>query len=92
MDVLFRVSLAILKIGESDLLRCQSLSSVYSVLESLPTRMWEADRLVKVRYQISMWFLFNGFQIEYNLRNIVLHEDIIKRREIHTEALSQRAA
>jgi hypothetical protein len=48
MDVLFRVSLAILKIGEEDLLCCQSLSSVYSVLESLPTRMWDADKLLKV--------------------------------------------
>ncbi|KAG8810714.1 hypothetical protein FRC17_002817 [Serendipita sp. 399] len=47
MDVLFRVSLAILKIGEDELLRCQSISSIYSVLESIPTKMWDPDMLLK---------------------------------------------
>lgn len=76
MDVLFRLSFAILKIGESDLLRCQSLSGIYSVLESLPTRMWDADRLLK---------------IELELRSMIHHDDIVRRRTAHVAALSQSA-
>jgi hypothetical protein len=91
MDVLFRVSLAILKIGEEDLLRCQSLSSVYSVLESLPTRMWDADKLLKVGRLILVMSMVDTFlQVEAELRPILLHDDIVKRRATHIDALSQR--
>jgi small G protein signaling modulator 3 len=48
MDVLFRIALAILKTGEDDLLRCTTMSSLYSVLESAPTKMWDAEQLLKV--------------------------------------------
>ncbi|KAG8825586.1 hypothetical protein FRC18_010247 [Serendipita sp. 400] len=75
MDVLFRVSLAILKIGEEDLLRCQSISSIYSLLESIPTKMWDSDMLLKA---------------ELELRSTLRHDDIIKRRATHVEGLSQR--
>jgi small G protein signaling modulator 3 len=91
MDVLFRVSLAILKIGEEDLLSCQSLSSVYSVLESLPTRMWDADKLLRVGQVLLVMYIADAFlQVEAELRPILLHDDIVKRRAIHVEALSQR--
>ena len=48
LDVLFRVALAILKNNEQELLQCESISAVYVALESLPTRMWEADKLIQV--------------------------------------------
>ncbi len=48
LDVLFRVALAILKSNEQELLRCQSIPAVYVALENLPTRMWEADKLLQV--------------------------------------------
>jgi small G protein signaling modulator 3 len=49
VDALFRVALAILTIGEQELLSCHSTPALYVALESLPTRMWQADRLMQVR-------------------------------------------
>jgi hypothetical protein len=48
-DVLFRVALAILTLCEEELLKCQSMPSLYIALKSLPTRMWQADKLIQVR-------------------------------------------
>jgi len=75
LDVLFRVALAILKCSESELLACQSISSVYVALESLPTRMWQVDELL---------------QMETTLRSSVAHADLVKRRCAHVAALETR--
>lgn len=48
LDVLFRVALAIIQTNQDELLSCRSNSSIYIALESLPTRMWEADKLLQV--------------------------------------------
>ncbi|OCH89615.1 TBC-domain-containing protein [Obba rivulosa] len=48
VDVLFRVAFAILRSSEQELLQCKSIPAVYVALESLPNRMWEADRLLQV--------------------------------------------
>ena len=53
-DVLFRIALAMLRNNEAELLGCQSIPAVYVALENLPTRMWEADKLLQVR---SFFFL-----------------------------------
>jgi small G protein signaling modulator 3 len=47
-DVLFRVALAILSISEQELLSCQSMPGLYMALKSLPTRIWQSDRLIQV--------------------------------------------
>lgn len=47
--VLFRIALAMLRNNEAELLGCQSIPAVYVALENLPTRMWEADKLLQVR-------------------------------------------
>ena len=49
IDVLFRVALAIIRSNEQELLACESIPAVYVALESLPNRMWKADKLIKVR-------------------------------------------
>lgn len=49
LDVLFRLALGILRKNEPELLACESIPAVYVALESLPTRMWEADKLLQVR-------------------------------------------
>lgn len=49
LDVLFRIALAILRNNEQELLRCESIPSIYVALESLPNRMWRSDKLLKVR-------------------------------------------
>lgn len=49
LDVLFRVALGILRRNEQELLSCESIPAVYVALENLPTRMWEADKLLQVR-------------------------------------------
>ena len=48
LDVLFRIALAILRRNEPELLRCDTIPAVYVSLENLPTRMWEADKLLQV--------------------------------------------
>ncbi|KAJ4492712.1 rab-GTPase-TBC domain-containing protein [Lentinula edodes] len=74
LDVLFRVALAILRSNESELLACQSIPAVYVALENLPTRMWEADKLL---------------QFEADLRSSVLHTDLVQKRETHVTSLNQ---
>ncbi|EJD06547.1 TBC-domain-containing protein [Fomitiporia mediterranea MF3/22] len=74
LDVLFRIALAVLKTSESELLACQSISAVYISLESLPTRMWQPDKLL---------------QAEAELRASVVHVDIVKRRSVHVKQLSE---
>ncbi|KAG6897016.1 hypothetical protein C0992_004661 [Termitomyces sp. T32_za158] len=48
LDVLFRVALGILRSNEQELLQCESIPAVYVSLENLPTRMWEADKVLQV--------------------------------------------
>ncbi|KAH8118089.1 TBC-domain-containing protein [Phellopilus nigrolimitatus] len=74
LDVLFRIALSILKANEAELLGCQSISSVYISLESLPTRMWQADKLL---------------QAEADLRSTLDHSDIVRRRNAHVKALAE---
>ncbi|KAK1235963.1 hypothetical protein PQX77_000789 [Marasmius sp. AFHP31] len=74
LDVLFRIALAILKNNEQELLRCQSMPAVYVALENLPTRMWEADKLL---------------QLEADLRTFVLHNDLVHKRDLHAASLNQ---
>ncbi|KIL56715.1 hypothetical protein M378DRAFT_38138, partial [Amanita muscaria Koide BX008] len=45
-----------------ELLRCESIPALYVALENLPTRMWEADRIL---------------QLEAEFRNILLHTDLV---------------
>ncbi|KAJ7871591.1 rab-GTPase-TBC domain-containing protein [Mycena leptocephala] len=77
LDVLFRVALAILRSNEAELLRCESIPAVYVALENLPTRMWQADRLL---------------QLELELRPSIVHADIAERCEAHVTVLKQLMA
>ncbi|PPQ73760.1 hypothetical protein CVT26_011878 [Gymnopilus dilepis] len=74
LDVLFRVALAILRSNEAELLRCESIPAVYVSLENLPTRMWEADKLL---------------QLEAELRTSLVHSQIVSKRDAHVDALKQ---
>lgn len=49
VDFLLRTALAILRMNEQELLGCDSVPALYVALESLPTRMWPADKLLQVR-------------------------------------------
>ncbi|KAJ7052018.1 rab-GTPase-TBC domain-containing protein [Mycena amicta] len=77
LAVLFRTALAILRSGESELLRAQSVPAVYVALENLPTRMWQADRLL---------------QLEAELRTSVTDADIKDRCAGHVSSLKQLMA
>ncbi|KAI0363868.1 TBC-domain-containing protein [Pilatotrama ljubarskyi] len=74
VDVLFRIAFAILRTNEQELMRCSSIPAVYVALESLPNRMWEADRLL---------------QAEADLRSTIVHADIVKRRDAHIARLRE---
>ena len=50
LDVLFRIALGILRSNEQELLGCESIPAVYVALENLPTRMWQSDKLLQVRF------------------------------------------
>ncbi|KAF9557102.1 TBC-domain-containing protein [Agrocybe pediades] len=74
LDVLFRVALGILRNNEAELLRCESIPAVYVALENLPTRMWEAEKLL---------------QLESELRSSLVHSQIVSRRKAHVAELQQ---
>ncbi|KZT53278.1 hypothetical protein CALCODRAFT_501334 [Calocera cornea HHB12733] len=48
MDALFRVAIAIMQMNEPDLLACDSMPSLYTHLENMTARAWQADKLLKV--------------------------------------------
>ncbi|KAI0763332.1 TBC-domain-containing protein [Trametes elegans] len=77
VDVLFRIAFAILRTNEQELMRCTSIPAVYVALESLPNRMWEADKLL---------------QTEAELRSSITHAETVKRRRVHIEQLRQFVA
>jgi len=104
LDVLFRIALAVLKSHEAELLRCESIPAVYVALESLPTRMWQPDKLLQVSFRPAaprppMYYVCGGAerlhaQLELDLRPTIVHADIVKKREAHVaalRALSERA-
>ncbi|KAH8824632.1 rab-GTPase-TBC domain-containing protein [Flagelloscypha sp. PMI_526] len=74
LDVLFRVAFAILKNNEAELLRCESIPAVYVAMESLPTRMWEVDKLL---------------QTEQELRSTMHHADLVNKRNAHVAQLQE---
>ncbi|KAF9648956.1 TBC-domain-containing protein [Thelephora ganbajun] len=74
MDVLFRLAFAIIKIGELELLHCESVPALYVSLESLPTRMWESGKLL---------------QLEVELRNTIVHNEIMKKKDAHMASLRE---
>ncbi|KAG6829677.1 hypothetical protein H0H87_010517 [Tephrocybe sp. NHM501043] len=74
LDVLFRVALGILRSNEQELQQCESIPAVYVALENLPTRMWEADKIL---------------QLEIELRSLMIHGDLLSKREAHAAALSK---
>lgn len=49
IDSLFRVALAVLKINEQEMVKCESQPALYIYFESMTARMWQADKLLKVR-------------------------------------------
>ncbi|KAI0076001.1 TBC-domain-containing protein [Panus rudis PR-1116 ss-1] len=77
IDVLFRVALSILRTNEQELLSCESIPAVYVALESLPNRMWKADKLIKK---------------EVELRSTIVHSEIVKRRNHHIAVLKDLAS
>ncbi|KAF7308371.1 GTPase activating rab protein [Mycena chlorophos] len=77
LPVLFRTALAILRIGEAELLAAQSVPAVYVALENLPTRMWEGGRVL---------------QMEAELRASVSKVDIEERCKVHVEGLRKLMA
>lgn len=99
LDVLFRIALAVLKSHEAELLRCESIPAVYVALESLPTRMWQPDKLLQVRippHCDAPAMYVDGadralplclVQHELELRPTIVHADIVKKREAHVAAL-----
>ncbi|KNZ80158.1 TBC domain-containing protein C4G8.04 [Termitomyces sp. J132] len=74
LDVLFRVALGILRSNEQELLQCESIPAVYVALENLPTRMWEADKVL---------------QLEVELRGLMTHADLVSKRDVHVATLSK---
>lgn len=92
LDVLFRVALGVLKCHEAELLRCDSIPAVYVALESLPTRMWQPEKLLQVsffhdhRVHVTYFFSFRC-KLELELRPTIVHADIVKKREAHVAAL-----
>ena len=91
MDALFRIAVAILRINEAELLDCDSISSLYMHLESMTTRMWQPDKLLKVRRTAFPVTFASSlpWQFEADLKPLITHNDLVKRREAHVAALSQ---
>lgn len=53
MVVLFRVAIAILSLNEKELLATSSPSAFYSLVHSMTSKLFAADRLVKV--SVAQW-------------------------------------
>ncbi|KAG8734169.1 hypothetical protein FRC11_010387 [Ceratobasidium sp. 423] len=76
LDALFRIGLAIIRINEPDLLACESASALYQYLEGMTARMWQADKLMKV---------------ESEIKSLMTHDDLVRRRDAHVAMLQSLA-
>ncbi|KAG9102992.1 hypothetical protein FRC06_000568 [Ceratobasidium sp. 370] len=76
LDALFRIGLAIIRINEPDLLACDSAPTLYQYLEGMTARMWQADKLMKV---------------ESEIKNIMPHDELVRRRKAHVAMLQSYA-
>ncbi|CAE6429807.1 unnamed protein product [Rhizoctonia solani] len=76
LDALFRIGLAIIRINEPELLACESASSLYQYLEGMTARMWQADKLMKV---------------ESEIKSLMPHDDLVRRRDAHVAMLQSLA-
>ncbi|TFY56825.1 hypothetical protein EVJ58_g7403 [Rhodofomes roseus] len=91
MDVLFRIAFTILRMSEQELLHCSSIPAVYVALESLPNRMWETDKLLQASPDTSSLHtcVLTLAQYEADLRSTMVHSDLVRKRQAHTEELRQ---
>ncbi|CAE7062302.1 unnamed protein product [Rhizoctonia solani] len=72
LDALFRIGLAIIRINEPELLACDSAPALYQYLEGMTARMWQADKLLKV---------------ESEIKSLMPHDDLVRRRDAHVAML-----
>lgn len=92
MDVLFRFALGILKNNEAELLNCESVPAIYVSLENLPTRMWQADKLLQVCRSLNSCgnpITDNISQWEADLRPVLRHFDLVAKRQQHVSTLEK---
>lgn len=90
-DVLFRVALAILTMCEEELLLCSSMPSVYIALKSLPTRIWQVEKLIQVQMPSKncLQVLTDELQIEGEFRSKIIHSEVLGRRNARVKELRE---
>ena len=99
LDVLFRIALGILRSNEAELLRCESVPAVYVSLENLPTRMWEADKLLQVRHfvpfltfkTLAQFDLFFNYTIFFSWKQTFEVHSFIHRLLANAKCMSHRS-
>ena len=78
-DVLFRVSLAILKMNEPDILAAESLSDLFAFISGVTSRLWAADKLINVGLHLSIGVADN--QLQHSFRPVIKAGDMESRVE-----------
>ncbi|WVQ84107.1 hypothetical protein IAT38_006252 [Cryptococcus sp. DSM 104549] len=73
-DSIFRVAVAILKLNETEICNCESVSDLFSFISSMTSRLWGADKLIS---------------LQHSYKPIIRHIDIVARCEKAVEVLSE---
>lgn len=54
--ILFRVAVAVLQMNSADILACDSAATLYALMRTMTTHLYQVDRLIKVRYLPTEYF------------------------------------
>lgn len=87
---LFRVAISILKLNESDILGCDSVSDLFAFVLGMTSRLWAADKLINVCQQTGpIRTQAHVSQTQHGYKPIVRHADVLRRLEGHLNALQR---
>ncbi|ORY35339.1 rab-GTPase-TBC domain-domain-containing protein [Naematelia encephala] len=79
-DSLFRVALAMLKLNETELCACETISDLFAFVGGMTARLWGADKLIAA---------------QHGYKQVIRHQDLVAkcakaRRELEEEAEEQQ--
>lgn len=73
-DALFRIAISILKLNETDILGCESVTDLFALVSEMTSRLWGADKLIA---------------LHHSYKPIIRHADILRLFEGHLMALQK---
>jgi hypothetical protein len=92
VQTLFRVAIAILKMNETGITSCESVSDLFTFMSSMTSRLWSADKLIAVCLDFLVGIDLLMYQLQHAYKPIIKHAEIRSRCEKQVAQLADQAA